>query len=482
MELNALEKTFFDDILRLELDVPINATLTVQDESIDMIVVPEITNDGHFEFKFYNASPYHPQAENGVLTFTENEFFGVHPSLETAWLRDEVVKLTLKKSVSFPPQENTFDIKAEVLYAGLGHTGRLALDRNMVSLQESAFTETRFSLMNFPDFKGGYSFPDPAFFANAQKFADDELPDGWSFTLKGPPSRITLDGDEGWYVAITKEETETRGSVTHTGVIAFRDKRAYSTDTLTEILTGLGTFFAFVAARHCFPTVVVGYNEERRPVWGRVARFSDAKPKPLNWFLNNSQDIPQGAYLETLFPKFWEKWKLKSKEVSEAMNLYIRSTTSRHHGNILGAIGESYAALETLASLVQGKTIGPGGATKIHRALDDKRIPWRFTRDLAPQIFAKMGEVLNEKSGQGIALVEAIRHYGHHPLKLGTQAEIKADLHDISQREALLLVYLHDLSQFYFEHLFLAYCGFGDTEAKKEFGCFRPLLAQLNSV
>ena len=46
MELNALERTFFDDVLRIQLDVPINATLTVQDESIDMIVVPEINNNG----------------------------------------------------------------------------------------------------------------------------------------------------------------------------------------------------------------------------------------------------------------------------------------------------------------------------------------------------------------------------------------------------------------------------------------------------
>ena len=481
MELTALERTFFDDVLRIQLDVPMNATLTVQDESIDMIVVPEITNDGHFEFKFFNATPYHPQAENGVITFTENEIFGVHPSLETAWLRDEVVKLNLKKSVSFPPQENTFDINAEVLYTGPSHMGRLSLERNIVALEESPFTETRFSLRNFPDFKYGYSFPDPTFFANAKKFYDDELPNGWSFTLKRPPSRITLDGDEGWYITITKEETETRGLITHTGVIAFLDNRAYSTDALNEILTGLGTFFAFVAGQHCFPTVTVGYNEGRRPVWGRIARFPDARHKRFNWFVN-SQDIPQGAYLEVLFPKFWEKWNVKSKEISVAIDLYIRSATSRQHGNRLGAIGESYAALETLASLVQGKTIHSNSAKHINEVLEEKGIPHRSVEGLNLPVFTKLGKILNGQCEEGVFLLNRVRNYDSHPLGSRTQAEIKPDVHDVSQNEARLLVYLHDLSQFYFEHLFLAYCGFGDTKAKTEFGCFRPLLAELNSV
>ena len=386
MELNALEKTFFDNVLGLSLDVPVNATLTIKDESIDMIVVPEIDSDGHFGFKYSNATPYRPRTENGAITLTGNEIFGVHPSLEMAWLRDEVVKVTLKKSVSFPPRESNFDIKAEVLYAETGHMGRLALDRNMIVLEESPFTETRFSLMNFPDFKYGHSFPDPTFFAKAQKLADNELPDGWSFRLTAPPSRIALDGDEGWSVTITKEETETRGSIAHTGVITFHDSRAYSTEALTEILTGIGTFFAFVAGHHCFPTVAVGYNEERRPVWGRVARFPDARPKPLNWFVN-SQDIPQGGYLERLFPKFWEKWKVKSREISEAIDLYIRSATSRQNGNRLGAIGESYAALETLASLVQGRTIDRKSANQINEVLKEKGIPLRSFKELKPASF-----------------------------------------------------------------------------------------------
>ena len=89
-------------------------------------------------------------------------------------------------------------------------------------------------------------------------------------------------------------------------------------------------------------------------MWGRVAQFPDAQQKRLNWFVN-SQDIPEGVYLEELFPKFWERWCEKSTEISEAIDLYVRSATSRRNGNRLGAISESYAALEILASLVQSK-------------------------------------------------------------------------------------------------------------------------------
>ena len=114
-----------------------------------MIVVPEISKDGHFVFQFSNADPYRPQTKNGVMELTGNQMFGVHPALEKAWLRDEVVNVTLKRSVNFPPQQLTFDIKAEVLYSGPGHMGRLAIDRNVVVVEDSPFTETRFSIMIF---------------------------------------------------------------------------------------------------------------------------------------------------------------------------------------------------------------------------------------------------------------------------------------------------------------------------------------------
>ena len=58
MKLNRLESKFFDDILKTELDGPVHATLEYGETVLDIIVVPEINNQGHFSLKYFNASPY----------------------------------------------------------------------------------------------------------------------------------------------------------------------------------------------------------------------------------------------------------------------------------------------------------------------------------------------------------------------------------------------------------------------------------------
>ena len=335
--------------------------------------------------------------------------------------------------------------------------------------------------MNFPDFMNGLSFPDPTLLSKMQELVDNELPDGWGFQLNPPPRRIILDSGEGWFVTITKDETKTRGSITHTGVITGHDGRVHTLDELTDILTGLGSFFAFASGYHCFPTVTIGYGYGGKPMWGRAARFPYARSKPLNWFIN-SHDVPLGGYIEGLFPKFWTKWKVKSREISEAIDLYIRSATSSENGNPVGAIGESYAGLEALSSLIRGKTIIGRSAEAIDAVLKQKGIPRRCLKELNLPVFERLGNMLNDDSIRGVFLLSKMRNYGPHPLKMGTPADIKPDLHDVSHNDARSLHYLHDLCQFYFEHLFLAYCDYGDTQAKSEFGTFRPLLAELNSV
>ena len=48
MELSSLETKLFKEILNAELDVPVRATLKYENNSLEMIVVPEITPSGHF--------------------------------------------------------------------------------------------------------------------------------------------------------------------------------------------------------------------------------------------------------------------------------------------------------------------------------------------------------------------------------------------------------------------------------------------------
>ena len=48
MQFNGLESLFFDRILQAELDVPINAVLSVGGETIEMVIVPKIDGRGRF--------------------------------------------------------------------------------------------------------------------------------------------------------------------------------------------------------------------------------------------------------------------------------------------------------------------------------------------------------------------------------------------------------------------------------------------------
>ena len=61
MELSSLETKFFKEILKAELDVPVQATLSYENNSLKMIVVPEITPSGYFKLKYYNAPAAEPE-------------------------------------------------------------------------------------------------------------------------------------------------------------------------------------------------------------------------------------------------------------------------------------------------------------------------------------------------------------------------------------------------------------------------------------
>ena len=70
MELSSLETKLFKEILNAELDVPVRATLKYENNSLEMIVVPEITPSGHFRLKYYNAPAADPECnpiEGGTL-------------------------------------------------------------------------------------------------------------------------------------------------------------------------------------------------------------------------------------------------------------------------------------------------------------------------------------------------------------------------------------------------------------------------------
>ena len=73
MQFNDLVRKFFEQILNAELDVPVHATLLYEDETFEVILVPELTEEGEFTLKYYNAPAYHPETrcdESGKGTKT----------------------------------------------------------------------------------------------------------------------------------------------------------------------------------------------------------------------------------------------------------------------------------------------------------------------------------------------------------------------------------------------------------------------------
>ena len=103
MELSSLETKFFKEILNAELDVPVEANLRYENNSLEMIVVPEVTPSGHFELKYYNAPAAEPECnlnDSGALVkeWQLEEAFGRHPLMQLAWRDDHMVSLQLHTS------------------------------------------------------------------------------------------------------------------------------------------------------------------------------------------------------------------------------------------------------------------------------------------------------------------------------------------------------------------------------------------------
>ena len=368
MELNGLEKKFFDEILNAELDVPVQATLTFEDNSIELIVVPEITPSGYLELKYYNAPAAEPENDadasgNRESSWQVEEDFGRHPLLQQAWRNDDELSLYLHTTpMPFQARANS-KLVAKVIHAGMQHRGSLALDKNLVVVQESKLTKARFNLVGFPDFSSLERQRRSVFGLNeskheALKSVAEGLTGGARLTLAAAPRHLILRCDDGWKITIVKEETPTRDLVSHIGSIEKVDESNYGADEIDDLLQALKYFFAFAACSYCSPTVVVGFDSQNRPVWGKIGRLGMDWLPPTNWF--NYIGLRRGAALEGLFPKFWLRWQEHRDEIIAIIECYVHSYAMRDTGIAKDAVAKSYTGLNLLASLRKGRQVnGP---------------------------------------------------------------------------------------------------------------------------
>ncbi len=470
MKLNKLESRFFDQILNAELGIPVHAQLEHGDDTFEVILVPELNEDGQFVLKYYNAPQYEPEPrtnEAGVNTksFTDDEAFGRHPSLKQAWLDSSQIAVRMRSSqLPFKPGLSQ-KLKATVLYAGLHHRGSLGLEANQVTLQESSLQRAELSLVGFPDFESP-SRP----FISAIDLSQQEreclqslatrLGDNASISIRPASRHITLDSKDGWTVKLTRDDQRTRDMVGHTGLIERTNGQVFESEELSNVLDVLRYFFVFVAGGYCHPTVVVGYDPSSRPVWGEIGQFSNVRHSFLNWF-NNSNTVCEGTALEDLFPMFWTKWMNHKDEMVAVLECYAHSNAMRRAGVPKDAVAKSYAGLEILASLVRQNTIPYHPSKEVHRVLSCFKVPNLCLNQGKTPVMARLFEdLLDEPAFSGAYLLGKVRNYVVHPLELGAQAEVKQKYLKYLDVDSGNYFYLHDLSQFYLEYVFLKFLGF----------------------
>ena len=457
MELNRIEQRFFADILQTDLDAPVMANLRVNNEEFPVTVIPQISQNSHFEMRYFGTPAHIPESKDGTKTWSDGHIFGVHPTLEDAWDNQEDVELELAdrpqpvapfQTISGP------NVHAKVLIVEPGHTGRLTIHKNQVKREESPLKKVVFSLVDFSDFKRIENLPEiMTRHANVQESIDtirNEFPDATEVKIVRPP-HITLHAGQEWVISVTEDAEQTRNHLSHSGHISKPAEEEFEIGEMDDLLTGLSSFFAFVSCAYRHPTAIIGEDSQGKAVWGQIGRF-DLMSRSTNWFDNNNW-APATVYLESLFPKFWEQWQKHPEELYSVIESHINSKVMRQAGLPKEAVAASYAGLEVLANLTLTNPDPNDYVANVCKALDCYDIPHRRLKRSETPITSQLATRLGVgKSGPHV--IYSVRNYVVHPLDRNTDAIKQQHLEHLDESYSPYF-YLHDLCQFYLEYLLL---------------------------
>ena len=332
MTLNDLELQLFERVLNIELGVPVQAELDYEGSVMKAIIIPDISPEGHFELKYFNAIAGDSVADGVGM----EELFGIDAPLRKAWDQQGTVGVRLIVPESQFQRTTAPYLQTEVLHADPDHRGSLTIQENQVQKSTDPLISARFCIVGFPDFETpekqwdaigpAYSFGLPEL-----DLLRNNLGDGAKITVSPPSHFIVLETPNGWKVTLTKDETPTRGEVSHTGVVEKQDGGAFSSTELKGILNALRDFCAFIAGAFCHPTVVIGYDRNQERTWGQIGRYKSPTTRGNTWFRNN-RNPSRGAFLEWLFRNFWAKWISKADEIADVIESYVHSNAMREVG------------------------------------------------------------------------------------------------------------------------------------------------------
>ena len=447
--LSRLETRFFKDVLNAELNVPVRATLEYENCEFAMIVVPEIDENGYFILRYFDASECKPETQNDE-SGTESKSldigaaFGQHPELKRAWLRSDPVTLQLHTKpvlldAMSPGVRKNPPLDARVQLPDTYHKGTLRLGNNQVTVEEATLKRAEFCIVGFPDFR------------NIERQAN---------SANGSLPHVVLKTEDGYKIILTMDAEQTRGEISHTGMIEKEDGGDVGIDDLVEIFDGLTLFLSFAIGAWCYPTVVIGSNSDIRRhwgMWGEIGRFNSKRQNWHSWFDHNGTSR-QGSDLEWIFPHFWKRWEEKRDEIKAVVQCYVYSNRMRETGLLGDAVAKSYAGLEMIASLVKEDTIETKSASEIASVLCDEQVPNRGLQEDRHPVTYRLCRKLGLQETKGAYLLNKVRNYVVHPYEPKTSATIKDRFLKYLDPDVLQYIYLQDLSQFYLECLFLKYC------------------------
>ena len=139
MQFNDLEQEFFSGVLKAELDVPVDAVLRFDEEEFPLTIIPQVSEDGYFELRYYGAPAYKPEPVEGQLSWSDSEIFGTHPQLRRLWISGRTVNLRFEDRpapTAFQGDLSGPNMEAKIILADWNHRGILGVKNNQIVVRE----------------------------------------------------------------------------------------------------------------------------------------------------------------------------------------------------------------------------------------------------------------------------------------------------------------------------------------------------------
>ena len=397
---------FFGKIIPASLSEPTHATIEFSDKTmLEAIVVPRIDEEGRLVFDFYDARGN----SDSKLAF------------QILALSFATVRFRNGRSIK------TVLTQHKTSHVEMPSSGRLRATQSEFCVMNCPITYANFCIEDFPLFLGEGII-------QKTEFSDSDSICGESSRMLGH-AKFKSDG---WEFTISQCPEKNELGVTHSGSIQRTDEETFSMKQLNHVINGLTYFLSFIVGVYRIPVITIGYDSNRDPASGCIARFKQSKYYKGNWFNLHSHET-----ITTLFPGFWHCYNNHPQEIYSVIGSYAESSIIAHAGLPRNALTCSQTALEGLSLWLLGRKreTGKENTSKyIKKALDKVGIKHDLSEH--PNILKLWQNHKNsEDDDDGATFITRLRNKKTHP--------------NFKQIHSLDYFYAWNLSQRYVELILL---------------------------